>query len=153
MINYWYSPKIIQQLIHLITPKFDTFNCIVTKQSTGEWTFSKWIIKDEPFVGNSDFVIDTIYSQKTCKVPQHGDTAKLSISTNKFDGCDTVFTDPIPTHNGHTYTDKLTLVNAFVCDVAQVFFKGVPEKFYITVEPIVYSHNVFTNVSHSSAAY
>jgi hypothetical protein len=142
VINYWYSPKIIQQLIQLITPKYDTFNCVVTKQATGEWTFSKWIIKDEPFVGNSDFVIDTIYSQKTCKVPQQGVKAKLTVSINKFDGYDTVFTDPVPTYNGHTYTDKLTLVNAFVCDVAQVFFKGVPEKFYITVDPI--NIDVFT---------
>jgi hypothetical protein len=137
MINYWYSPKFIQKIIHFITPKFDTFTTVVTKQETGEWTFSKWIIKDEPFVGNSDFVIDTIYSNKTGKVPQQGVKAKLFISTKEFDGYDTVFTDPYPVTNGHTYTDKLTFVNAFVCDVAQVFFKGVPEKFYIKVEPIV----------------
>jgi hypothetical protein len=136
MIKYWYTPKFVQQFIQFITPKSDTFTCVATKQECGDWTFNKWIIKDEPFTGNTDFAIDTIYSDITCKVPQPGTKVAITVTTYKPQSYDTVFSDPVPTTNGHMYTDQNTQVPCFVCDVAQVFFKGVPEKFYITVNPI-----------------
>jgi hypothetical protein len=136
MIKYWYTPKFVQQFIQLITPKSDTFTCVATKQECGDWTFNKWIIKDEPFTYNTDFAIDTIYSEKTCKVPQAGVQAVITVTTYKPEQYDTIFTDPVKTLNGHMYTDMNTKVSCFVCDVAQVFFKGVPDKFYVKVEPV-----------------
>jgi len=136
MIKYWYMPHFIQKIIQYITPKFDDFSCVVTKQWDGTWTFSKWIIKDEPFCGGSDWVISTIYCDKSYKVAQDGDQAKITVSINKPSSYDTVFEYPVATTNGHIYKCSATQADAFVCDVAQVFFKGVPDKFYITIDPI-----------------
>ena len=136
-VKYWYTPKFVQQFIQFIAPKADTFECVVTKQWDGTWTFNKWIIKDEPFCGGSDWVISTIYCDKTYTVAQDGDKAKVTVTTKKPAKYDTVFEYPVAVTNGHMYKCSATQADAFVCDVAQVFFKGVPEKFYITIEPIV----------------
>ena len=135
-IKYWYTPKFVQQFIQLIAPKADTFECVVTKDWTGNWVFNKWLIKDEPFCNGSDAVISTIYCNKTYTVAQDGDKAIVKVSTIEPAEYDTCFSNPVPTTNGHYYTCSATGISAFVCDVAQVFFKGVPEKFFITVEPI-----------------
>ena len=135
-VNYWYVPKFVQKIVKIITPKVDTFTCVATKQFDGTWTFTKGFVKQEPFCGGSDWVISTIYTDKTYSVPEDGAQAKLTVTTIKPDSYDTCFSDPVPTTNGHFYTCSATQAQAFVCSVAQCFFIGVPEKFYITVDPI-----------------
>ena len=136
MINYWYSPKIVQQFIHLVTPKSDTFTCTATKQYDGTWTFTKGLIKDEPFCGGTDWVISHLYCDKTYSIAEDGDQVKVTVTTNKPDDYDTCFSDPVPCTDGHFYKCSYTKATPFLCDVKSVFFKGVPDKFYITVEPI-----------------
>jgi hypothetical protein len=134
--NYWYSPKFIQSFIKWVTPKQDDFTCVVTKQFDGTWTFSQGWVKNEPFVGGSDWVISTIYTDKTYSVPEDGAKAKITVSVNKPDKYDTCFSDPVPTTNGHFYTCSYTQAQAYVCDVKDVFMSKT-DKFYITVEPII----------------
>lgn len=135
MIKYWYMPPFIQKMIQWVTPKSEDFSCVVTKQWDGTWTFSKGLIKDEAFCGGSDWVISTLYCNKAYKVADEGDQATITVTVNKPDDYDTVFEYPVPTTNGHLYKCSTTQADAFVCDVAQVFFKGVPKQFYITIEP------------------
>lgn len=135
MISYWESSKWVRQIIHTITPKFNTFTCIATKAASGDWIFSKWFVKDEPFTYGTDFAIDTIYTEKKGADPQVGDKVSIKVSTIKPDKYDTTFINPEPTECGYFYTDTNTMQRCFVCDVAQVFFKGVPYIYYISIEP------------------
>lgn len=135
MINYWAMPKPIQKLIQWVTPKSDTFEVEVTLAENGEWTFTKWLIKDEPLCGGADWVITTIVSFKTGKVPQPGAKAKLSVAVSEPAAYDTCLSDPIPVPCGHTYSCSYTKTHPFVCDVKDVFLSKT-ETLYVTVAPV-----------------
>ena len=135
MINYWMMPTAIQKLIQWVTPKSDTFSVEVTLNSNGEWVFSKWLIKDEPFCGGSDWVISTILSFKTGKIPKEGDKAKVYVTVKDSGYYDTCFSNPVAVMCGHKYTCSYTGTHPFVCDVKDVFMSST-DKFYITVDAI-----------------
>ena len=135
MFSYWMVPKPVQKLIQWVTPKSDTFEVEVTLQDNGEWVFSKGLIANEPFCGGSDWVISTILSFKTGKIPQPGAKATVFVSVNETEQYDTCFSDPVPVPCGHQYFCSYTKTNPFVCDVKDVFMSKT-DKFYITVTPI-----------------